>query len=337
MLMVVFGAGASFDSAPSRKPIHPALRGYRPPLADNLFDGRQEFRAALNSYSQVQPIVPYLRERGTRSLEEVLQELYENTENHPGRARQMLALRFYIRDVISECSKGWLKDVDGVTNHKTLVDQILERPSERTLLVTFNYDELIEDALLGLGFRTEYFQDYITRLSQFALYKLHGSIGWARLVKPSKPIPYRELIDEATNHNPHEKTGFRMYDNPNVATIDDWLAIPAITVPVYKKSSFECPAEHLDNLVSYLPRVDKILAIGWRAKEAHFMSLLTQYLRHLRAIWVVSKDDANTILRDLTDLLSSKFTPHAVSTQAFEHGFTSFVTTKAGRALLNME
>jgi len=63
----------------------------------------------------------------------------------------MMALRFYLRDVIDKCSMGWLKDVDGVTNHKTLVDQILERPSERTLFVTFNYDELIEDALLGLS------------------------------------------------------------------------------------------------------------------------------------------------------------------------------------------
>jgi hypothetical protein len=336
MLMVVFGAGASFDSAPSRKPIASTIRGYRPPLADNLFDGREEFRTALNTYWQIQPIVPYLRERGTRSLEEILQELYENTENHPQRSRQMMALRFYIRDVIDECSMGWLKDVDGVTNQKTLVDQILEWPSERTLFVTFNYDELIEDALLGLGFRNQCFEDYITRLSQFALYKLHGSIRWARLVKPSAPISQSELIDEATNHNPHEKTGFRIYDNPAATTIDDWLAIPAITVPVYKKSSFECPVDHLNNLVYYLPRVDKILAIGWRAKEAHFMSLLTQYLHHLRAIWVVSKDDANTILRDLTGQLSSKFMPHDVSTQAFEHGFTSFVTAKAGRALFGM-
>jgi SIR2-like domain len=304
MLMVVFGAGASFDSAPSRKPIARTIRGYRPPLADNLFDGREEFRTALNTYWQIQPIVPYLRDRGTRSLEEVLQELYENTENHPQRSRQMMALRFYIRDVIDKCSMGWLKDVDGVTNQKTLVDQILEWPSERTLFVTFNYDELIEDALLGLGFRAQCFEDYITRLSQFALYKLHGSIRWARLVKPSAPISQSELIDEAMNHNPHEKTGFRIYDNPAATTIDDWLAIPAITVPVYKKSSFECPVDHLNNLVDYLPRVDKILAIGWRAKEAHFMSLLTQHLRHLRAIWVVSNDDANTILRDLTEQLS---------------------------------
>jgi hypothetical protein len=340
MLMVVFGAGASFDSAPSRKPIAPTIQGHRPPLADNLFDGREEFRGALNNYWQIQPIVPYLRERGTKSLEEVLQELYENTENHPQRSRQMMALRFYIRDVIDMCSKGWLKDIDGVTNHKTLVDQILERPSERTLFVTFNYDELIENALLSLGFRTEYFEDYVTRLSQFGLYKLHGSIRWARLVKPvfkpSSPIQLSQLIDDATSHSLDQKDAFRIYQNLRVTTIDDWLAIPAIMVPIYKKSSFECPREHLNNLINYLPHVDKILAIGWRAKEAHFMSLLTQHLRNLRAIWVVSKNDANTILRDLTDQLSSKFAPRNVSTAAFEEGFTNFVTAKAGGALFGM-
>lgn len=334
--MVVFGAGASFDSAPSSRPITATILGHRPPLADSLFDGREEFRSALNNYWQIQPIVPYLRERGTKSLEEVLQGLYENTEGHPHRSRQMMALRFYIRDVIAKCSKGWIKDIDGVTNHKTLVDQILERPSERTLFVTFNYDELIENALLGLGFRTEYFEDYVTRLSQFGLYKLHGSIRWARLVKPSAPIPQSELIDEAMRYSPDEQTAFRISNNPNVTTIDDWLAIPAIMVPVYKKSSFECPVDHLKNLISYLPRVDKILAIGWRAKEAHFMALLTQHLRNLRAVWVVSKNDANTILRDLTNQLSSKFMPRDVSTHAFEDGFTNFVTTKAGGALFGM-
>lgn len=53
----------------------------------------------------------------------------------------------------------------------------------------------------------------------------------------------------------------------------------------------------------------------------------------LEVVWVVSKNDANTILRDLTNQLSSKFIPRDVSTQAFEDGFTNFVTTKAGRAL----
>jgi hypothetical protein len=335
MLMVVMGAGASFDSAPSH-PVGPGTaNGFRLPLADHLFDIRPEFRHAIQSYSQIHPIVPYLRERGARSLEEVLQELYENATDHPERRKQMLALRFYIRDVIHSCSTQWLKEVDGVTNHKTLIDQLLERPMERTLLVTFNYDELIEDALLGLGFRTEHFDDYITRMTKFALYKLHGSVRWARLVKASARVTVGELIEEAARYDLQDRRAFRFYNNLGATTIDDWLAVPAIAIPVNRKSDFECPTTHLDNLRQQLPHVDKILAIGWRAKEAHFLSLLTTHLRHLRAIWVVSKGDAVTILRDLTSQLASKFESD-ISTQAFDNGFTSFVTGKTGRALFDL-
>jgi SIR2-like domain len=334
--MVVMGAGASYDSAPSMKiTAVTANGGFRLPLADNLFDARPEFRPALKAYKQIHPIIPYLRERGTRSLEEVLQEMYENAGNHPERRRQMMALRFYIRDIIYKCSIEWLKEVDGITNHKTLVDQIIEQPTERAIFVTFNYDELIEDALSDLGFRAEYFEDYTTRHVQFALFKLHGSMRWARLLKRSPRVSQAELINQAAGYDPYARDAFRFYNNVHDTTIDDWLAIPAIAIPINSKSHFECPSSHLTNLIQYLPQVDKILAIGWRAKESHFMTLLTTHLRRLRALWVVSKNDANTILRDLVGQLPSKFAPD-ISTQAFENGFTSFVTGKMGRALFHM-
>jgi len=336
MLMVIMGAGASHDSAPSMKISSATANGFRLPLANNLFDGRHQFRQALKLYRQIQPIVPYLRDRGTRSLEEVLQELYDGAANHTDRPKQIVALRFYIRDVIYECSMNWLDEIDGVTNHKTLVDQILEFPGGPTLFVTFNYDELIEDALLDRGFRTKYFEDYVYRLPEFRLYKLHGSMRWARLVTPSPTaMELDELIDTAAQSRPPNE-GFRMYDNVHATTIDGWAAIPSIALPVFNKSDFECPRIHLENVIQHLPRVDKILAIGWRAKEAHFMKLLTEHLHHMRALWVVSKDDARAILQDLQNQLSSKLVGTDISLQVFESGFTNFVTSRAGRALFNM-
>jgi hypothetical protein len=69
MLMVIFGAGASYDSCPTYPPgtAVPAspdsLNHYhRPPLAIELFEDRPVFAEAIEHYfPECQPIVPRLR------------------------------------------------------------------------------------------------------------------------------------------------------------------------------------------------------------------------------------------------------------------------------------
>ena len=55
-------------------------------------------------------------------------------------------------------------------------------------------------------------------------------------------------------------------------------AFPAIAVPVERKDLFECPQGMLDELICYLPKISKILIVGWRATEDHFISLVGQHL-----------------------------------------------------------
>src|SRR5207244_6413216 len=69
-------------------------------------------------------------------------------------------------------------------------------------------------------------------------------------------------------------SGYRLY-----GALDGKPAFPAIAIPVETKRSFECPAEMLEGLVELLPFVSKLLIIGWRATEAHFLSLLKTNLR----------------------------------------------------------
>lgn len=84
MLLVIFGAGASYDSAPSHPPpyrgslssaIPSGTETYRPPLANELFEERALFAETLKRYKQCLAIVPYLRHLGKRQLEEVLEQL----------------------------------------------------------------------------------------------------------------------------------------------------------------------------------------------------------------------------------------------------------------------
>jgi len=123
--MVILGAGASYDSAPDFR-----TGGHdRPPLADELFQPRTAFTSVLERYPACHPIVPYIRNRGKMSLEEKLEQL--SAEVHPERPRQLLALRCYIRDIIAAGTGPWLREIHGITSHKTLIDQILGATQEK--------------------------------------------------------------------------------------------------------------------------------------------------------------------------------------------------------------
>ena len=51
--------------------------------------------------------------------------------------------------------------------------------------------------------------------------------------------------------------------------------IPAVAVPVEHKdaSYFECPAEHRELLGDLLPEIDRLIVVGWRDTEDHFLDL----------------------------------------------------------------
>lgn len=67
---------------------------------------------------------------------------------------------------------------------------------------------------------------------------------------------------------------------------------PAIAIPVERKHKFECPQHMLDELTTLLPQISKVLVIGWRATEAHFLDLLNKHLQWGRRpyVYVVSAD-----------------------------------------------
>jgi hypothetical protein len=50
--------------------------------------------------------------------------------------------------------------------------------------------------------------------------------------------------------------------------------IPALAVPIVSKSEFVCPTNHVDALREFLPKVTRVLIIGWRAAEEPFLQML---------------------------------------------------------------
>jgi hypothetical protein len=56
--------------------------------------------------------------------------------------------------------------------------------------------------------------------------------------------------------------------------------LPAIAIPMQDKTwgTFECPARQIATLGQLLKSVTKVLMIGWRAREAHFLQMLRDNL-----------------------------------------------------------
>ena len=83
----------------------------------------------------------------------------------------------------------------GVSNYSTLVNNIeqFRRSDEPVILITFNYDTLIERALsLTFGdFTFKEIQDYV-RWPAYKLFKLHGSVNWGY---PFSTTPASMLIN----------------------------------------------------------------------------------------------------------------------------------------------
>jgi hypothetical protein len=191
MIMVIFGAGASYDSVPSRPPSRYPRPGLytRLPLATELFLDDGLFAAALSQFPECRPIVPYLRgvPEG-ETLEHVLETLQSEAETDSERKRQLASIRFYLHFVIWECERQWDDVARGITNYVTLLDQLRRsrKPKEPVCLVTFNYDRMIEKALPSVGVTIESISGYIEH-DAFKLFKLHGSVDWAREVDTKIP------------------------------------------------------------------------------------------------------------------------------------------------------
>ncbi len=212
MLLVIFGAGASYNSVYHHPPPEAhfatnlervqrfgAYEEFRPPLANQLFDDRPLFVQIMQDYAACMPLVNLLR--GDVRVEQQLAKFEEQAKTFPTRKRQLTSIRYYLHHVLWRCQAFWASEHKGITNHPTFLDAI-ERwryeKGEQVCLVTFNYDTMLEEAMLQLwGWEFTNLNAYTSR-SEYKLIKLHGSVDWGleMLSVPGRGQP-TEVIDSA--------------------------------------------------------------------------------------------------------------------------------------------
>jgi len=150
MLLVIFGAGASFDSSSSFPASSSPGLDERLPLAKDLFSDRPLFVEVRRKYPACHPIIPRLRKAGVgKAIERELAAMQDEGKMSPDRLRQLAAIQYYLQEMLWRCEVRWNDKAADITNYQALIDQIfhLGKRQEPICLVTFNYDRMLEHAL----------------------------------------------------------------------------------------------------------------------------------------------------------------------------------------------
>jgi hypothetical protein len=320
MLMVIFGAGASYDSSPDfpppqsqaaqsnfgPPPIPPDPReAWRPPLTNQLFlDTNGNLGGIVQKYPRLHGILDFLRRPQSGSVEQQLEFYLGQASADQERTRQLFSVRYYLHDLFRTVSDEWLKRTNGVTNYATLIDQIRSRNTagEPVCLVSFNYDLLLDRALISFGYNPQALDHrYFNAHPTLKLFKPHGSVDWARFVDapPDARLGPWQLIEQADTIKLSDEYLVSNATDPQQLHRHNRPLLPAIAIPVQNKSedTFEWPQRHRIYLEQLLPHVRKILIIGWRGKEAHFLNLLRENLpkgglTQITHLQVVGRDSA---------------------------------------------
>jgi hypothetical protein len=300
VLLIIVGAGASFDSDWRRPPgrLYSQVTGdwqalgigWRPPLAMHLFD-EDRFGGYVARYPPSQGLMDQLR-RAAPAVEQELERIRDLGKDQEHLPRQLLAIRYYLRDLIEETVRRWNEaKPDKMTNFTRLLTRLepwrQQRPPEqgapqRVAIVTFNYDTLFDDALTNLLPRFHLTHiDHYTSDRRYQLFKLHGSVNWWREVRGailgnqawtdgmgrlSPPYDWAPTLFDAPG--PFRESGDFHVGGGSFPPCVPCLALPTATKGV---DDFACPMAHVTDLMQLLPQVTDVLIIGWKGVEGHFL------------------------------------------------------------------
>jgi hypothetical protein len=308
MLMVVFGAGASYDSSPDH--LAPANEDIRPPLAQELFTLRRINAQAASGIPKSLLLIDQLRHlQPETSVEQELEKLRDRAKDYPEGKRQLVAIQFYLQWVISQTQYEWNQYIHHLTNYRTLLGQIdRHRNGESVCFVTFNYDTLLEEAFTSLASPAMSFSslnDYVS--GGYKVIKLHGSVNWVREIAEPTPttmvdhvavanfaIMDADKVELGRYHiaDLHPQTQPRyvcsFMEVPRRTGRE--IVFPAIAIPFQTKTDFECPHEHQEVLDECIPSTDRLLIIGWKGAEEKFTSLLAAGLKKDIPKMIVSRN-----------------------------------------------
>ena len=325
MLVVILGAGASFDSRPAEVGGR-VLDEWRPPLTNSLFDPEAAWADRLTGFPQALPaIVPIRRQLGQGvGLEKILEEMLQSSGGSISRKRQLLAIQFFLRQILHECSHLWHESLGGLTSYAEMIGEVTwwsESTGTPVCYVTFNYDTLLEQAFADAHIHQFASMDTYVSSAHLKLIKPHGSIDWIRLLSDAGSYSANEAQRSSHGIDDHRGATFLIENPPpdseytgefdkvkhhsGIAAVNSTVHVgaPAIALPVqYKPNSLlVLPDTHRQALEESFTAATKLLVIGWRASEIHFLDIMRTSVDPRIPVEIVSKNSGLETIDNLSN------------------------------------
>ncbi len=322
--LVILGAGASYNYSFTESP-------GKLPLAKDLFN----YPDIITGFPGVESLSSQILL--AKDIETYFQNQWEKTINfyNPILHNKLIDVHFYLHFLFQKLSSNpdyRTSNYMGV--FQALRDHLIEMgDEEKALLVSFNYDTILEQSLTrAFNYRYDSLDDYIDiEQKKFALFKPHGSWNWIRqfntefinglqLKNPGVAFSMSKLIYERKM-----PLGTFLSGLSNEVSILDKTSFsyyyPHLLIPYKTKDSFLLPESHLLLLDHFLDQIEKIIIIGWKGAEEKFKNLLKQKLGNKKIIvtCITAKDP--TIEKELKEILTmaniTGFSPYSTSDGTF--------------------
>lgn len=315
---VFIGAGASYDCANTG---HISTNPqFRPPLMEELFDNRTEFDKILSKYlaaASAATSIRYRLERGER-IEPILSSIKGN--DSPASLAQFHEITYFLQHLFWAISKKYVPNNIG-TLYDLLIEALRHRFSE-CLIVTLNYDLLLERALRGIyGTTFDKLSDYIRFGAQCKLIKLHGSVNWMEEILGitntisidevcrlnNSQLSFAEdteiVIADGDDEKPHVQVGSKTY-------------YPVLAVPLGGVKLHRCPQRHYEEARKFIGECNRFLFIGTSVVDESLIELLSS-AKNVQRVVVVTKDLADS--RAVYERLTNKVPVFGKAPEVREH------------------
>lgn len=294
--LIVFGAGASKDYIADAD-LDQGKLSYEPPLTKDLLSHRIQLlsTAITKNYPEYKPLIGEMNSalRAGKDFEEHLLEL---SGKGPNRKRQIIAFQYYLRNLFQMISAGYGGQTGN--NYEILIGQLKESFDE-ACFVTFNYDTLLEQSLFP-GENNSDIQQYVS--GAYKLIKIHGSCDWSYSTPDDVS---HEISGDIYQHLIKNPESAELISAHKVITKGNaGQELPAIAIPIAGKdeSTFVCPSNHAEQLTEAVSKTDRILLVGWAARDPAFIRILKENISRPVDLFIVC-----THLTNVIDAIQQKF------------------------------
>jgi len=308
--MIIFGAGASFDFSYADN----LENNDRPPLTNNLFDDCYD--DILNEYPGARVLSSQILT--APNVEVFFQEQWDDIKNHydPDALNKLINTQYYFHQLFLHITeKCKTQKRSNYISLAQLISKYTVRNTENVLLVSFNYDTLLEKSLeTALGLEYSKIEDYIDSRRSIYLLKPHGSCNWLR---EFSNFPYsfghdiknlffsRIMYQHITSYGAifqNLKQEIIIKDNPSFTNNDNFknsTYLPQLLIPYTDKDEFVMPLSHRQTLEENLESIGEILIIGWKGTERIFQELLRKKLGTKTVKVTIVNNGDQTVINEL--------------------------------------